>query len=90
MVNKISDKTALPDFSSLTGIMKRFHEVPYDQLQRELNEYFEKNLAATSPELSNLQQANLVKFRDQIMKLMNDLFAQADLVQECKSIIDKQ
>jgi len=35
----------MPEFSSLTEIMERFYTVPYDQFQKELNEWFYRNLA---------------------------------------------
>ncbi len=35
----------LPEFGSLTEIMERFKSVPYDQFQKELNDWFYRNLS---------------------------------------------
>ena len=44
----------MPEFDSLTEIMERFKTVPYDQFQRELNDWFYRNLA-NNQEGSELQ-----------------------------------
>lgn len=45
-----------PDFSTLTGIMERFYRVPYEQFQRELNDWFTGNLLEKGMDLNTLQQ----------------------------------
>jgi hypothetical protein len=43
-----------PDFSTLTGIMTRFAEVPYAQFKQELNEWFQTSLSAKGIDFSHL------------------------------------
>jgi len=45
-----------PDFSTLTGIMERYYRVPYEQFQRELNDWFTDNLLEKGMDLNTLQQ----------------------------------
>lgn len=45
-----------PDFSTLTGIMERFRRVPYEQFQKELNEWFTNSLLEKGMDLNALQQ----------------------------------
>ena len=80
-------QTPDPDFTSLTGVMKRFYEVPYVQFQQELNEYFDKNFPCSQEELPPSQRQSMLKFKEQVMQLANDLFAQAGMVQQCKDLI---
>ena len=51
----------MPEFSSLTEIMKRFYTVPYDQFQQELNDWFIRNLANSqgANSLQNLENSGL-------------------------------
>lgn len=76
-----------PDFSTLTAIMKRFHEIPYEQFQKELHGYFDSNFPNPDVELSPAEQDAILKFKGEIMRLTDDLFQQGDIVQECKDLI---
>lgn len=79
--------TPQPDFSSLTAIMKRFNEVPYSQFQTELNDYFDRNFSSAAEKLEPEQQASALEFKRNIMQLANDLFGQADAVEQCKDLL---
>ena len=76
-----------PDFSSLTAVMKRFNEVPYNQFQNELNDFFDRNFTSAAEKLDPEQQAAALKFKNSIMQLANDLFGQADAVEQCKDLL---
>lgn len=77
-----------PDFSTLTDIMKRFHEVPYEQFQQELHAYFEKNFPDPAADLPACERDSMLKFKEQIMHLTDDLFNQAGMVQQCKDLLN--
>jgi len=49
-------KSNSPNFNTLTGIMERFYRVPYEQFQRELNDWFTVNLREKGMDLKTLQQ----------------------------------
>lgn len=76
-----------PDFSSLSAIMKRFNEVPYTQFQKELNDYFDRNFTSEAEKLDPEKQAAALEFKKSIMQLANDLFGQADAVEQCKDLL---
>ncbi len=80
-------KHAVPDFSSLSMIMKRFNEVPFVQFQRELNTYFDRNFSVDDQELSSLQREQMLAFKKQVMGFADDLFGQADAVEKCKDLL---
>ena len=67
----------MPEFSSLTEIMERFNTVPYDQFQRELDEWFKRNLAKTQggDSLQNLENSGLGK----LPALVSEIYYRAEL-----------
>lgn len=67
----------MPEFSSLTEIMERFNTVPYDQFQRELDEWFKRNLAKTQggDSLQNLENSGLGK----LPALVSEIYHRAEL-----------
>lgn len=70
-------KPNTPDFSTLTGIMERFHRVPYEQFQRELNDWFTRNLLEKGMDLSTLQQNG---FPD-LPNLISSIYHRAEVLQ---------
>jgi hypothetical protein len=66
-----------PDFSTLTGIMERFYRVPYEQFQRELNDWFTGNLLEKGLDLNTLQQNG---FPD-LPNLISSIYRRAEVLQ---------
>jgi hypothetical protein len=66
-----------PDFSTLTGIMERFYRVPYEQFQRELNDWFTGNLLEKGLDLNTLQQNG---FPD-LHNLISSIYRRAEVLQ---------
>lgn len=80
-------QSGIPDFSTLTNIMRRFHEVPFEQFQQELHTYFDNNFPDPKADLSACERDNMLQFKQKIMCLTDDLFKQAGIVQQCKDLI---
>jgi hypothetical protein len=56
MMEDLTPLNDQPDFTTLTGIMERFHHVPYEQFQKELNDWFTSNLLEKGMDLNELQR----------------------------------
>ncbi|WP_183573863.1 hypothetical protein HDF18_08520 [Mucilaginibacter sp. X5P1] len=68
------------NFSTLTAIMNRFDQIPFDQFQRELNEWFLKTFKTTNPELAaSPEGANLVQ---NVMSLGDEIFKWAEQMEK--------
>lgn len=80
-------QSSTPDLSTLTDIMKRFHDVPYEQFQQELHAHFDCNFPDPEADLSPDQREAMLKFKNQIMQLADDLFKQAGMVQQGRDLI---
>lgn len=80
-------QSSTPDFSTLTEIMKRFREVPYEQFQQELHAHFDNNFPNPNADLSACEREKMLKFKKDVMRLTDDLFKQAGVVQQCKDLI---
>jgi hypothetical protein len=68
-----------PDFSSLTGIMNHFYNVPFEQFQKELNDWFTKALLEKGIDQQNLKlsgDSNLSSLPD----LVSKIYHQAELL----------
>ena len=63
-------KNDKPDFSLLSGIIQRSTQVPYEQFQQELNDWFKSGLAEKYP---NLESSNGEDFADEVIKLGNKI-----------------
>lgn len=68
----------MPEFSSLTEIMERFNNVPYDQFKQELNDWFYRNLAQ-SQEGSNLQNSENSCIRN-LPALVSEIYHRAEIL----------
>ena len=55
MENLKPNKTP-PDFSTLAGIMERFFQIPYEQFQQELNDWFYASLSEKGIDVQQLLQ----------------------------------
>lgn len=68
-----------PSFSSLTEIMDHFYNVPFEQFQKELNDWFSKSLLEKgngTGKLQNLGITNLSSIQD----LASKFYHQAELL----------
>lgn len=67
----------MPQFNSLTEIMERFKSVPYDQFQKELNEWFTKSLAKYqgANSLQNLEPSGI----GNLPALVSEIYHRAEL-----------
>ena len=75
----LQSKNNQPDFSSLTGIMDYFHNVPFEQFQRELNDWFSKALLEKGIDPEKIQingHPNLSSIPD----LVSQIYHQAELL----------
>lgn len=76
------------DFGSLTGIMEHFANVPYEQFQKELNDWFYKSLSEKGIDLQQMQASGFTNLPD----LISLIYHEAELKQLLydKSITDEQ
>ncbi len=58
------------DFSLLSGIIQRSTQVPYEQFQMELNDWFKSRHAEKHPDLG---ASNGKSFADEVIKLGNKI-----------------
>lgn len=70
-----------PYFGTLTGIMERFAQVPYEQFQRELHDWFYNSLSEKGIDLQQSQENGLTRLPDlvsfiyheaEVKQLLND------------------
>lgn len=68
----------LPEFSSLTEIMERFKTVPYDQFQKEVNDWFHRNLGKSleGSELQHLENSCI----GNLPALVSEIYHRAELL----------
>jgi len=78
-MEELQSNTNQPDFSSLTGIMEHFYNVPFEQFQQDLNDWFTKALLEKGIEAKSIQvngAANLSSIPD----LVSQIYHQAELL----------
>jgi hypothetical protein len=66
-----------PDFGSLTGIMEMFHRIPYEQFQKELNDWFTSNLLEKGVDLNDLHENGLPG----LPSLISEIYHRAEVLQ---------
>ena len=66
-----------PDFGTLTGIMERFAQIPYEQFQQELDDWFYNSLSEKGIDLQQLQDKGLARLPD----LVSFIYHEAELKQ---------
>jgi hypothetical protein len=66
-----------PDFGTLTGIMERFAQIPYEQFQQELHEWFYTSLSEKGIDLQQLQDKGFTNLND----LVSLIYHEAELKQ---------
>lgn len=65
------------DFSTLTGVMERFQRVPYEQFQRELNDWFTSNLLEKGMDLNALPRNGFPG----LANFINEIYHNAEVLQ---------
>ena len=66
-----------PDFGTLTGIMERFAQIPYEQFQQELHDWFYNSLSEKGIDLQQLQDKGLTG----LPELVSFIYHEAELKQ---------
>ena len=66
-----------PDFGSLTGIMERFAQIPYEQFQQELHDWFYNSLSEKGIDLQQLQDKGFAN----LSELVSFIYHEAELKQ---------
>ncbi|MFS2187237.1 hypothetical protein ACCC92_11235 [Mucilaginibacter sp. Mucisp84] len=66
-----------PDFGTLTGIMERFAQIPYEQFQQEIHDWFYNSLSEKGIDLQQLQDKGLTHLPD----LVSFIYHEAELKQ---------
>jgi hypothetical protein len=66
-----------PDFGTLTGIMERFAQIPYEQFQQELHDWFYASLLEKGIDLQQAQDKGLT----QLSELVSAIYHEAEVKQ---------
>ena len=69
----------IPEFSSLTEIMERFYTVPYEQFQKELNEWFYRKLA--DHQGASEKQNSETSYIGNLPALVSEIYHRAEYLQ---------
>ena len=67
----------MPDFGTLTGIMERLAQIPYEQFQQEIHDWFYNSLSEKGIDLQQLQDKGLTHLPD----LVSFIYHEAELKQ---------
>ena len=67
-----------PDFGTLTGIMERFAQIPYEQFQQELHDWFYTSLSEKG---IDVQQELRLKGLTRLPDLVSFIYHEAELKQ---------
>ncbi|MBD1362976.1 hypothetical protein IDJ77_04060 [Mucilaginibacter sp. ZT4R22] len=76
-MDALKPNNSRPDFGSLTGIMERFAQIPYEQFQQELHDWFYNSLSEKGIDLQQLQDKGLTRLSD----LVSFIYHEAELKQ---------
>ncbi|MCD8739062.1 hypothetical protein LT679_00485 [Mucilaginibacter roseus] len=76
-MEKLEPHQDKPDFGTLTGIMERFAQIPYEQFQQELNDWFYTSLSEKGIDLQQLQQNGLAH----LPELVSAIYHEAEVQQ---------
>jgi len=61
-------------FGTLTDIMDRFQQVPFEQFQKELNDWFKRSYAAANKSDTATGSSNPDSFPDKVIEIGNAIF----------------
>ena len=76
-MDELEPNNSKPDFGTLTGIMERFAQIPYEQFQLELHDWFYNSLSEKGIDLQQLQDKGLARLPD----LVSFIYHEAELKQ---------
>ncbi|MBK0378548.1 hypothetical protein [Mucilaginibacter segetis] len=76
MMDELKPQSETPRFGSLTEIMDRFAQVPYEQFQQELNDWFLGELTARGIDAQQLE-----KELPGLSSLISNIYHQAELAE---------
>jgi hypothetical protein len=71
-MDELKPQSHKPDFGTLTGIMERFAQVPYEQFQQELHEWFYTSLAEKGIDQQQLQETGLSNLPELVSKIYHE------------------
>jgi hypothetical protein len=66
-----------PDFGTLTGIMERFAQIPYEHFQQELDDWFYTSLSEKGIDLQRLRLKGLAR----LPELVSAIYHEAEVKQ---------
>ena len=78
-MEELQSNTNQPDFSSLTGIMEHFYNVPFELFQQDLNDWFTKALLEKGIYHENTQ-VNSAPNLSSVPDLVSKIYHQAELL----------
>ncbi|GAB3921806.1 hypothetical protein [Mucilaginibacter myungsuensis] len=76
-MENLEPKNNKPDFGTLTGIMERFAQIPYEQFQQELHDWFYHSLSEKGIDLQQLQDKGLTH----LPELVSAIYHEAEIKQ---------
>lgn len=76
-MDELKPKKDTPDFGTLAGIMERFAQIPYEQFQQELHDWFYTSLSEKGIDLQQLQDKGL----SNLPELVSFIYHEAELKQ---------
>jgi hypothetical protein len=79
-MDELQSNTNQPDFSTMAKIMEHFYNVPFEQFQQELNDWFSKALLEKGIDPQNIQ-INGVTSLFSLPELISKIYHQAELFQ---------
>lgn len=71
-MDDLKPQKSLPDFGTLTGIMERFAQIPYEQFQQELHDWFYNSLSERGIDLQHLQDKGFANLPELVSFIYHD------------------
>lgn len=71
-MDDLKPNNSIPDFGSLTGIMERFAQIPYEQFQQELHDWFYTSLSEKGIDLRQSQDKGLADLPELVSFIYHD------------------
>ena len=76
-MDELKPTNSTPDFSTIIEIMERFAQIPYEQFQQELHDWFYNSLSEKGIDLQQLQDKGLAN----LPELVSFIYHEAELKQ---------
>ncbi|MDO3627589.1 hypothetical protein [Mucilaginibacter sp. BT774] len=71
-MDDLKPNRSTPDFGTLTGIMERFAQIPYEQFQQELHDWFYTSLSEKGIDLQQLQDKGFANLPELVSFIYHD------------------